>query len=197
MPETGRRRRCRSSGGWASASWFRRWERVRVIPENVKVRPLGGAPAQEVVQGGFHHSPDAQAVHVPHGEVLDPQALQEVARKQEARGGDAAQVMLATPSCPDQRTRLTVLRGPRLAGRCRPDPWRTGPASPRRILGYLVPEEGGSGGHTPLRRPRPPPGGGASPSPAAPSAGTTPAGRGGSPMARSPACSGPRGRRPR
>lgn len=54
------------------------------------------------------------------------------------------QALLITHSYQDSgkdsnESSLTVLRGQRLAGRCKPDPSQTGPVSPRTILEYLVP----------------------------------------------------------
>lgn len=59
-----------------------------------------------MVKSGFHDSSDAQSVDVPHGEIVDPQAFQEVATEHALKGCDACQALLIISSC--QRARKTL-----------------------------------------------------------------------------------------
>lgn len=150
-----------------------------------------------MVKSGFHDSPDAQSVDIPHGEIVDTQAFQVVATKKTFQG------LLSAHSRQDAEKKMRIHLHSLFSGvnvsqadvdqiPRRQDRFHPGESWNIRHLWQdndAVKDHPSQNSFKTFRRP--------SPCAAAPSAGRTRAGRGGSPMASSLACSGLREHQPR
>lgn len=87
-----------------------------------------------MVQGDLHDSCDAESVDVPHAEVLDAQALQEVAAGDKSDDSQQTEHQFKT----FRQQELTALQGPRPSVRCTPDPVKTGTVSTTQSQEELV-----------------------------------------------------------